>query len=215
MSPRESVRGVGRDHAGATSITMQIWYELRQSGQTGLTLDELFVKVVDRVPAGYAWRRYLRQRQTQEQHRLGHLEESKRPNSLPTIPDTPANRAAAVRYVVRASLQSMLPYHTAIRRPDGHYVVGPRKPKSVFSDEQHDFDHSVSRKAVADMELMRVLTGPDGVLALVQERRRQHRNLPSVSTQLAAALDKWVEAHRPASVWKESPCDRSEGTASN
>jgi hypothetical protein len=170
---------------------MQIWYELQQAGETGLLFEELADRVTPRVPAGYAWRRYLRHRKSLIQSRGGSF--------VSALEDTPAARSAAIRYVIRSSAQSMVQLHSAIRRPDGRYAVGPRKPKSVFSDEQHDFDGSVSRRAVADMELMRILTAPDGVLALIQQRRRQHRNLPSVSTQLAAALDKWVVAHRPSS----------------
>jgi len=193
---RESVRGVGKDHAGATSVTMQIWYELQRAGARGYDLDELIERVKERVPAGYAWRRYLRQRQAWAEANQRRLQSS---NGTSSIVDTPGARVAAVRYVVRSAVSGMVKAHTAIRRPDGRYAVGPRKPRSVFTDEQHDFDHAVSRKAVADMELMRILIGPDGVLALVSERRRRHKNMPTVSTQLAAALEKWVEAHRPAS----------------
>jgi hypothetical protein len=188
---RESLRGTGRDTAGATSVTMQIWYELQQAGQHGLSFEELLDKVTSRVPAGYAWRRYLKHRSS--------LIQSRGSSFVSDIEDSPSSRASSIRYVVRASVQSMVQLHSAIRRPDSRYAVGPRKPKSVFTDEQHDFDGSVSRRAVADMELMRILTGPDGILALVQERRRRHKNMPTVSTQLAAALDKWAEAHRPAS----------------
>lgn len=196
MSPqkRESVRGTGRDTAGATSVTMQIWYELQQAGERGYTVDEVLEKVKPRVPPGYAWRRYVRARASMHRGKIGNR------SSDFTLADTPGARAAAVRYIVTQSLGNMVRDRTAIRRPDGYYAVGPRKPRSAFSDEQHDFDGSVSRKHVADMQLMRVLTGPNGVLQTIATIRTspQKRHLPAISVPLAAALERWAEAHAPS-----------------
>jgi hypothetical protein len=170
---------------------MQIWYELQQVGERGYTLDELVEKVKPRVPAGYAWRRYLGHRRSKIRSRTKGL------SSDSIIADTPGNRAQAVRYVVNDSLVSMVRCRTAIRRPDQRYAVGVRKPKSVFTDEQHDFDGSISRKHVADMQLMRVLTGPNGVIEAIAAVRAspQKKHLPAISVPLAAALERWVEAH--------------------
>jgi len=114
--------------------------------------------------------------------------------------DTPGNRATAVRYIIRKSTSDMVKRNSALRRPDGRYAVGPRKPRSAFTDEQHDFDGSVSRKHVADMQLMRVLTGPNGVLQTIAAGRAspQKRHLPAISVPLAAALERWAEAHAPS-----------------
>lgn len=194
MSPkRESVRGTGRDTAGATSVTMQIWYELHQAGQPGLSFEDLLDKVSPRVPSGYAWRRYLRHKKS--------LIQSRGSSFVSGPEDTPSNRAAAIRYVVRASAQSMIQLHSAIRRPDGRYAVGPRKPKSVFTDDQHDFDHAVSRRAVANMELMRLLIGPFGLLERIRlGQLRPKSDMPKLRVAEAAALERWAEAHRPGSV---------------
>jgi len=184
VSPRESVRGVGRDHAGATDVTMRIWYALQQASEPGLTVEDIEETVGPNVPPGYAWRRYVRRRRSAGGNGVA-----------PALRDTPVARTRALHYVITDSLNSMVKWHTAIRRPDGYYVVGPRKPKSVFTDEVHDFDGSVSRRAVADMELARVV-GP--ILQHIDDVRERRRNLPTISVKLEFALRQWYRA-QPAS----------------
>jgi hypothetical protein len=162
---------------------MQIWYELGRAGDAGLTLDELVEKVGARVPTGYA-RRKLWARESvraRSESRTG-----------VAAPSTPEFDQRAVRYVIRESLGSMTNprSQTAVRRDTGRYVVGARKPRALFSDEQYDFDGSVTRRAVSDMELMRVLSPLRDQLNVLPGGR-----LPAMSRQLAAALARWLDAH--------------------
>jgi hypothetical protein len=98
-------------------------------------------------------------------------------------------------------VSDMIKTRSALRRPDGRYAAGPRKPRSVFTDEQHDFDGSISRKHVADMQLMRILTGPNGVIQAIAAVRAapQKKHFPAISMVLAAALERWAEAHSTTS----------------
>jgi len=189
---RESLRGTGRDQTGATSVTMQIWYELDQAGQDGLKFEEVFEKVRARVPAGYAWRRYVRQQQSQHAYKVS--QNGEYGESHPYSPDdTPSARAQAVRFVVRSSLSSMVQSGSALKRPDGHFAA-LRKPKSAFSDDQHDFDGSITRKEVALMEWLR-LARPL-ISHIETEWKPNHtKALPTLSVAFYAVTKRLVEAH--------------------
>lgn len=198
MNARESVRGVGRDHPGATDVTMRIWYALQQAGDDGLSLEEILEQVGPNISPGYAWRRYVRLTLTNRKRmQVVRSENGSIASHNKEVTDTPGRRAAALRSLVRGTLQDMLRYDrpSALRRPNGRYVVGPRKPKSVFTDEVHDFDGSVSRRAVADMELARVV-GP--ILKHIDDVRGRRGNLPTISVKLELALRQWYRA-QPAS----------------
>jgi hypothetical protein len=169
---------------------MQIWYELQRAGEAGLTLDELIDRVRPRVPVGYAWRRYKRYRQADVSKRKG-------ASSSKMLEDTPSARAAAIRYAVRSSAQGMLRDHSAIRRPDRRYAMGVRKPKSVFTDEQHDFDGTLSRKQVAIMEMLR---GARALVAEVETNwKPNHKpgDMPTLTVAFYALTKRLVEAHTP------------------
>ena len=181
---------------------MQIWYELGRAGEAGLTLDELVERVGPHVPRGYAWRRYVASIESRQRNRLRErgLVRSPLPRSE-LVPDTPGNRALAIRSLVRTTAQDMMANKkspSAIRRPDGRYVVGPRKPRSVFSDEFHDFDGSVSRKAVTDMELVRFLRT---LLAQINEGRAHGaKHNPAISLSFETVLRRWFDAHAASSL---------------
>lgn len=186
---RESVRGAGKDHSGATSVTMQIWYELDQAGQTGLTFDELLQKVSPRVPAGYAWRRYNRD----------YTRRSNLSGSSERLEDTTANRRRAVHFVVRHSVENMRRVGSVLKRADGHLAT-LRKPKAAFTDEQHDFDGSITHKEVAMMEFLR-LWRPRAV-QIVNEWMPHHPagDMPTLRVAEFAVIQKLIEAHtKPAS----------------
>jgi hypothetical protein len=196
-SKRQSVRGAGRDTSGATGVTMQIWYELEQAGEAGLSFAEILGRVSPRVPAGYAWRKYLANQRSKRKHdikRRHAAEEATTPSSSAAILDTPANRMRAVRFTIQESLSKMVVLHTAIRRPSDQYAVGVRKPKSYIPDEQLDYDGRISRAAVSDMELIRVLRP---VLEQIETRLAQpgRHHLPAISQSLASALKRWFDAH--------------------
>lgn len=55
---RKSVRGSGRDRGGATDTTMLIWKII--DANPGITCDEIWEQVEDRIPMGYALRLYSR-----------------------------------------------------------------------------------------------------------------------------------------------------------
>jgi hypothetical protein len=83
---------------------------------------------------------------------------------------------------------------TAIKRPDGRYAVGVRKPRSAFRDEQHDFDGSVTRKEVALMEWLR-LARPL-ITQVESEWKPTHKKaLPTLSVAFYAVTKRLVEAH--------------------
>jgi hypothetical protein len=173
---------------------MQIWYELDQAGQVGLTVEEILDKVSPRVPAGYAWRRYNRQRQAQRTYAQQKPARGDRDLTLPQSPlaDSPKERARSVQYVIRSSLSSMVQSGTALKRGDGHYAA-LRKPKAAFTDEQHDFDGSITRKEVALMEWLR-LARP--LIAYVTEQRaRRPHDMPHIPVAFYAATQRLVEAH--------------------
>jgi hypothetical protein len=174
---------------------MQIWYELDQTGAAGLTFEEILEKVSPRVPAGYAWRRYLRDRESNYRYRRRRVEESGVPAPLSSvIPDTPGNRAAADRYVVRNTTNSMVASGTALKRPDGRFVA-LRKPRSVFTDEQHDFDGSVTHKSVALMELLRLARPFVERIESEWLPSKAPGHMPHIPVTLYAALARLVEAH--------------------
>ena len=181
---RESVRGTGRDQTGATSVTMQIWYELNQAGQVGLTFDEVLQKVSPRVPPGYAWRAYNRERARRTTTIDG-------PASI--VVDTPKNRASSVRYVVQKSLSNMTAVGSALKRPDGHFAA-LRTPKAAYSIEQHDFDGSITRKEVALMEWLRVARPL--ITWIESDWKPNHsKALPTLSVAFYAVTRRLVEAH--------------------
>jgi hypothetical protein len=179
---------------------MQIWYELDQAGAAGLTFDEILEKVSPRVPAGYAWRRYLRQRQAQHNHDQRQASSeygSASPYSEPV--DTPAARRKAVLFVVRASLSSMVQSGTALKRPDGHFAV-LRKPKSAFSctkcgRDEHDYDGSVTRKEVALMEWLRTWRVRVAEIDTQWIPTHQSGDMPTLRVAEYAAIKRLVEAH--------------------
>jgi hypothetical protein len=194
---RESVRGTGRDQTGATSVTMQIWYELEQSGQAGLTFDEVLDKVSPRVPAGYAWRRYIKQRHAyaaaNKQRRHGSDNREDAVARLSEQP-TPELRTTAVRYVVRSLLAGMVAGGTALKRPDGRFAA-LRKPRSAYTDEQHDFDGSVTHKSVALMELLRLARPFVERIESEWLPSKAPGHMPHIPVTLYAALARLVEAH--------------------
>jgi hypothetical protein len=176
---------------------MQIWYELDQAGQAGLTFDEVLEKVSPRVPAGWAWRRYNRQRQAQRRYddaRLAPRSDRASTTAQSDVPDTPHARTLAVRYAVRSCLAGMVAGGTGFKRPDGHFVA-LRKPKSVFTDEQHDFDGSVTHKSVALMEFLRVARPFVERIEAEWLPSKAPGHMPHIPVTLYAALTRLVEAH--------------------
>ena len=82
----------------------------------------------------------------------------------------------------------------AFRRPDGRYVVGLRVPRAMKGLEgKYDESGEITRRAVTTMELVRELRP---VLKEIEVRRNTARaHLPTISKALAAALERWYEAH--------------------
>jgi hypothetical protein len=175
---------------------MQIWYELDQSGQAGLTFEEVLEKVSPRVPAGYAWRRFVRDTENHRRYdrRRTSSESTARSPLSDEVPDTAHNRLAAVRYVVRNTANSMVASGTALKRPDGRFVA-LRKPRSVFTDEQHDFDGSVTHKSVALMELLRLARPFVERIEAEWLPSKAPGHMPHIPVTLYAALTRLVDAH--------------------
>lgn len=198
MSERANLWGVGRPLQGATSVTRLIYYVLGQAGDPGLTVDEVVARVGDQLPAGYVWRKYQAYLETNRKKNR-----RRRPDTLATArarvsEPTPAARARATRFVVGKALQNMSQLdkngeRAAIPRPDGHYVVGLRTPRAMKGLEgKYDESGEITRKAVTTMELVRVLRP---YIETIQTRRAAKRNMPTMSIALAAALERWYEAH--------------------
>lgn len=166
---------------------MQIWYELDQAGEAGMTFNELLEKVTPRVPLGYAWRRYNRRR--------ANTSGIAKASTIP-LADTPANRKRSVRYIVRNMTDNMRRDRTILKRPDGRFAA-LRKPRSAFTDDQHDFDNSLSRKQVSIMELLRQCRALRAKVEADRTREHPPQHLPAVSKGLYAAIEKFVDAHAP------------------
>jgi hypothetical protein len=176
---------------------MQIWYELEQAGQPGLTFDEIIEKVRPRVPAGYAWRRYVRDKAN---HRRSDAKTSSEITTAHLISDevsdTPANRQRAVHYVVRQTLQNMQRGNAMVlKRPDGHFAA-LRKPKiRGFTDEQYDFDGSVTRKHVALMDLLRIWRARVAEIDSQWIPTHHAGDMPTLRVADYAVIKRFVEAH--------------------
>ena len=178
---------------------MQIWYELEQAGQAGLTFDELLEKVSPRVPAGYAWRRYVRDKANHRRSDAKISSEIRKPIVISDeINDTPANRQRAVHYVVRQTLQNMQRGNAMVlKRSNGQFAV-LRKPKiKGFTEEQYDFDGSITRKEAAVMDWLREMRLLIEYVERWLAREPRPSSLPrlpvrfyAVSKRLAETLDK-------------------------
>jgi len=197
MAKRESVRGSGKDQPGAMHVTMVIHHHLKEAGETGLSLEELVAKVSPQVPEGYAWRRYVRDMQGLQRRRKAKedVEAGRRtPLRHLVIEDTPGRRAVATRQLIRRTVTDMTKPDrlTAIRRPDKRYAVGPRIPRSMFSEEVHDVEGRRSRQHVSDMELLRIARP---IVAEASARRLAGRHTMTLPQPLVSALERWIAAH--------------------
>ncbi len=161
-------------------------HHLKEAGAAGLSFDEVLAKVGPDVPAGYAWRAYVSSRRSWAAIRKGTRAES--PARVPTIVDTPAHRVAAIRFIVRKSLGDMVRLHTAIRRTDGRYAEGVRKPKSVFTDEQEDVSKERTRKLITTMELIRKV---DELEQQLKHAKRENY----MPKDFLSAVRRWRAAH--------------------
>jgi hypothetical protein len=99
-----------------------------------------------------------------------------------------------VRFVVYKSLSNMTAVGSALKRPDGHFAA-LRKPKAAFTDEQHDFDGSVTRKHVALMDLLRIWRAR--VAEIDSEWIPTHHagDMPTLRVADYAVIKRFVEAH--------------------
>jgi hypothetical protein len=202
-------RGSGRPTSGATSITMQIYHELTQAGEAGLSFEEIVERVKGRVPAGYAWRKYQADRlgkQARDERYRGISATRTRTTVRVADEPSPTDRVKAIRFTVRTCLNGMIDARsrTAIRRPDGRYAVGLRPPRETSGLEgKYDEDGQITRRQVALMEFLR-LARP--LVARVEaERLRDHppKHLPAISAVLYASIKKVVDvntAQQPAAI---------------